>query len=900
MSIDQKILEKINEIFYTDLEKCLKKLNKRIHLKLFTLVHDGNGGIATRIRVKKTVSLNDDKNRYSIIQHNFPSLEDVCEELQIAPLATEHISSPDGLKDYFEQRPHFAFRGIKEKKDSGTNMDGDVVPATLTNRENCILYSNHLSLNSNGKSTEISYILEIWNVDPVSRSLFYENPDYSYLRMTLDYFCQDYFAVDVLLRTGTDPDSGLNSKYNENPVLFNRRIARLFFGKMQQRLLEAEGSESTDYENGQPFSHTYYINNLLEYMDDISGLTYENANPFGSILFMHSSTILHSRFIRFSIRFKESGRISLEDSRRIRKLLELTNGDRDLYLIADHSHIYGLGEANWNFQRDALVLRLDFRGLSKFRLSLIRTDEERSKSGALMVEDERKFYSYDLALMEHTLLSVTSKTPRLGEEGYSSERFVNLLQNVFWNKEMNETVKLKSKVLDLIVRKAREQKHGTMVVIAEPETARNELEILQKQSTLIDPNPINPEHIQFLTSIDGAIYFDTSGHCHAIGVILDGIAKVDIGDASRGARFNSAHRYLQKLKDDGAKKCVIAIISEDGMVNLIPEIENEEQLLTITYEIINLINDKNSDFDSLSEKEDILLNSSIADSEWLLQVGVAYSQLENYGRALVFMEQALEQAKNEFVSSYLYNYFGYCLVQNHFEEQNDGFKLEKAIEMFEKAVSTPDKEEDINVYYSNLGMTCSFLASYYNQGIPKNLKQVENYSEKGIVSLTEVIKIKIQESVAVESYIYTNRAKCFSDLGKMKGNKEKKLALFRKAIADYNLAIDADPNDEDIYWELSLILIDLKEYVDAAKRLIEALNIQNEQKYWDKLLPLFDIEPKLVAEAVSHYKEITGKTEVPEQLKQPFELYRSQLETNELESATAKEQQQNLENTDTD
>ncbi|TKH51450.1 hypothetical protein FC698_02190 [Bacillus cereus] len=65
---------------------------------------------------------------------------------------------------------------------------------------------------------------------------------------------------------------------------------------------------------------------------------------------------------------------------------------------------------------------------------------------------------------------------------------------------------------------AREQKHGTMVVITDYDTAVSELKTLKKQSLLIEATKITPEYIQFLTSIDGPIYFDTNGKCHAIGV----------------------------------------------------------------------------------------------------------------------------------------------------------------------------------------------------------------------------------------------------------------------------------------------------------------------------------------------------------------------------------------------
>ena len=83
-----------------------------------------------------------------------------------------------------------------------------------------------------------------------------------------------------------------------------------------------------------------------------------------------------------------------------------------------------------------------------------------------------------------------------------------------------------------------------------------------------------------LSAIDGAVLIDWSGHCSAFGVILDGEAKAK-GDMSRGARYNSAVNYLcvmrQRLKEEGRLETdpiIGIVISEDGMVDLLPLEEN--------------------------------------------------------------------------------------------------------------------------------------------------------------------------------------------------------------------------------------------------------------------------------------------------------------------------------------
>ena len=50
-------------------------------------------------------------------------------------------------------------------------------------------------------------------------------------------------------------------------------------------------------------------------------------------------------------------------------------------------------------------------------------------------------------------------------------------------------------------------------------------------------------------------------------IILDGISS-EKGTSERGARYNSAIRYVEKNK----KKCIAIMISEDGMVDLYPDL----------------------------------------------------------------------------------------------------------------------------------------------------------------------------------------------------------------------------------------------------------------------------------------------------------------------------------------
>ena len=76
---------------------------------------------------------------------------------------------------------------------------------------------------------------------------------------------------------------------------------------------------------------------------------------------------------------------------------------------------------------------------------------------------------------------------------------------------------------------------------------------------------ISQSLISHLSNIDGAILISPEGIIYAFGVILDGQASKN-GNSARGARYNSAIRYV----DEKSRKvnCLALIVSEDGYVDL--------------------------------------------------------------------------------------------------------------------------------------------------------------------------------------------------------------------------------------------------------------------------------------------------------------------------------------------
>jgi hypothetical protein len=95
---------------------------------------------------------------------------------------------------------------------------------------------------------------------------------------------------------------------------------------------------------------------------------------------------------------------------------------------------------------------------------------------------------------------------------------------------------------------------------------------LVPQALIIELAVLSGSALRAMTNIDGAVLVSPDARCHAVGVILDGHA-TGTGDVSRGARFNSAVRYRKGAGDD----CLVIIVSEDGMINLLPDLNRRVQ-----------------------------------------------------------------------------------------------------------------------------------------------------------------------------------------------------------------------------------------------------------------------------------------------------------------------------------
>ncbi|MBS7526112.1 DNA integrity scanning protein DisA nucleotide-binding domain protein [Fusibacter paucivorans] len=274
----------------------------------------------------------------------------------------------------------------------------------------------------------------------------------------------------------------------------------------------------------------------FESISKISSLSYEKTFSNGKILLASLDDLTrltrNSAFERI-VSFETA--IPLHRLRHIRKILELS-GD-DIYLLSDGEYIYGT------------VRILDAVEASRYLNQLLTIEFSHYASWQL---------SYNLV----RLFQVVHEELFIPKPKISYYKFSRTLRELYPEFNAKHTLQLYKLILE-----AFKQIKGTLIVLSK--NARSEALRLKNQGFVIEPKPLSESDIQSITRIDGAILMDLDGVCHGIGVILDGIA-TEKGDPSRGARYNSAIRYVETVSHNTTYADVIVIvISEDGDADMI-------------------------------------------------------------------------------------------------------------------------------------------------------------------------------------------------------------------------------------------------------------------------------------------------------------------------------------------
>ena len=260
---------------------------------------------------------------------------------------------------------------------------------------------------------------------------------------------------------------------------------------------------------------------LFYIINTISSLRYEGAEGIGCLLLARRG---HPNLEEV---FALTCPVDLTDYRAVRKLLEMTN--TGIHLLADAEKVYALGRqvGTYDASREDL-----------FAFHFVT------------------YYTWELSHAGQTIMRARYGLPGLARPRLSLTRFRRDFKRTFATHDLEQVERVWQVVLE-----ASRQPKGTLLVITTEALA--EADRLKLQCTLIEPVVLTPTITQLVTAIDGAVLLDPQGYCYSIGVILDGKASGH-GNGTRGARYNSAIRYV----DSSAFPCLVVVVSEDGMVDV--------------------------------------------------------------------------------------------------------------------------------------------------------------------------------------------------------------------------------------------------------------------------------------------------------------------------------------------
>lgn len=285
-----------------------------------------------------------------------------------------------------------------------------------------------------------------------------------------------------------------------------------------------------------PDSRYGSVDDFALHINRISALEYETREINGKIIFCDHEFPDEFTLIKFKTPYR------LNNQKLVRKLIQIV--DSGYCLGATYDKIYGIiSDEQVNAYRERVE-----------RLFRVRFVKER-------IWDLD--YLGNLAPEPFDVFTSEYENYKYARHKLDEKQIAKAFGRISWGADLE--------VITSIISSAMKQKSGTMLVFskdAQTETERLGKTCIPLKIPINLGNLENSKLVQFITSIDGAVMCDELGVCYAIGVILDGFTLPDAEsqeDISRGARHNSAYRYLYTNRD----RCVIIIISEDGDISII-------------------------------------------------------------------------------------------------------------------------------------------------------------------------------------------------------------------------------------------------------------------------------------------------------------------------------------------
>nr|WP_029212383.1 diadenylate cyclase [Arsenicicoccus bolidensis] len=268
---------------------------------------------------------------------------------------------------------------------------------------------------------------------------------------------------------------------------------------------------------------------LFDAFEGLSSTPYEGRVGSGTVVMAREG---HPRI---SVDVQLRSAVSVRERRQFRKLLEMTRPG--LHLLIDGQRIYGLGSVQPLAHDEP-----DDSDNDIFRFTLLEQG------------------SWQMAYNRNPLLRVSGGHPQLPRPRMSTSLFIDAMRRVF-----DEVSDHDIRGIWMLAQSAAQQARGALLVVTT--AAAEEARRLAPQALSIRPQQLSPDVLDAVTRIDGAVLLTPDGVCHAVGVILDGVA-TGAGDPSRGSRYNSAVRYTEA----STAPCLTVIVSEDGMIDVYPEL----------------------------------------------------------------------------------------------------------------------------------------------------------------------------------------------------------------------------------------------------------------------------------------------------------------------------------------
>lgn len=398
------------------------------------------------------------------------------------------------------------------------DIETNLKSSEFIKEERCLFYLNHLFAKYDSDNNLLSYY---------SSGCEYLNNIFL-IRLSIDKKAyESHFALSKLKNV-----SFFNANINQ---IINEVSEQNKFVFSDEKFIKLDYKETIKKATKQFISETLdisLISNIFDQINNISSLYYESDVSKGKIVFVNKCYINKEHPNIGKILLLKQ-KVFLKNKRMIRKLLEISNSD--IALLSDGKYVYGICRLIGDYD----ITREDIFVVEYFGI-----------------------YSWEFTYSNQKLFKVDYENIYLPQNKISYIQFKRQLNELFKNVTSNNIAKLYSIMLE-----ASHQKHGTIIVISE--NAMSETNRLKSQSFRVEPTEITPVIVKEITSIDGAVLIDTQCNCYGIGVILDGMA-TNNGDTSRGARYNSAIRYVETIKNrENFSDCLAIVISEDGYVDLI-------------------------------------------------------------------------------------------------------------------------------------------------------------------------------------------------------------------------------------------------------------------------------------------------------------------------------------------